>query len=219
MNVANLLRLAEFFRGLSGPSIKTLAEICIPKTIEKKKLLFSEGQQGHAVYLLTSGAVQLLKTAADGHETVIKVVGPGEIFGEVILFEQKSYPVSARALGRSAVVLIPRIQLHCLLNNEDFRNDFMRMMMAKQRYLTDRILLLTAYDIEERFFMFLSEHYGEKEEYTLPMSKKDLASSIGTLPETLSRLLGRLEKEGKITVRGNVFRMREGFWEDRRPQG
>ena len=215
MEVENLLRLTNFFKGLSGTSIKTLAEICIPKTVEKKKLLFSEGQEGHAVYLLTSGAVQLFKTAADGRKTVIKVSGPGEIFGEVILFERKDYPVSARALTNSVVILIPRAQLHCLLVNEDFRNDFMRMMMKKQRYLTERILYLTAYDLEERFFRFLLDHYGEKQEYTLPLSKKDLASSIGTLPETLSRLLSRLEREKKIAVKGNIIRMEKQFWEKR----
>lgn len=219
MDLINLLRFTDFFKDLSDPSLRTLSEICIPKSLEKKQLLFSEGQEGHAVYLLVGGIVQLFKTAEDGRETIIKIIRPGELFGEVILFEQNSYPVSARALKKSDLVLIPRIQLHCLLNEESYRNDFMRMMMSKQRYLTERLLYLTAYDLEERLFRFLSTHYGVKEQYTLSISKKDLASSIGTKPETLSRLLGRLERKGKITVAGNMFRLRKGFWEDRKKEG
>lgn len=219
MDLINLLKFTDFFKDLSDPSLRTLSEICIPKSLEKKQLLFNEGQEGYAVYLLVGGMVQLFKTAEDGRETIIKIIRPGEMFGEVILFEQNSYPVSARALKKSGLVLIPRIQLHCLLNEESFRNDFMRMMMSKQRYLTERILYLTAYDLEERLFRFLSTHYGMKEQYTLSISKKDLASSIGTKPETLSRLLSRLEREGKITVAGNMFRLRKGFWEDKKKEG
>lgn len=215
MDLTNLLRVSEFFKDLTESSLRTLAEICIPKDIQKKQLLFSEGVEGHAVYLLISGAVQLFKTASDGRVTVIKMVTPGELFGEVILFEQKSYPVSARALKAGSVLLIPRFQLHCLLQGERFRNDFMHMLMAKQRYLTERIQFLTACDIEERLFLFLSTHYGKKNEYVLPISKKDLAAAIGTLPETLSRLLGRLEKEGKLTVEGNRIAVDNSYWEHR----
>ena len=212
MDTENLLRVSEYFRDLTGPSLKMLAEICIPKNVRKKLLLFSEGTEGHAVYLLISGAVQLFKTSSDGRVTVIRMAAPGELFGEVILFEKKTYPVSARVLEKGTVLLIPRVQLFCLLQDETFRNDFMRMLMAKQRYLTERIQFLTAYDLEERLFIFLSTHYGKKSEYTLPISKKDLAAGIGTLPETLSRLLRRLEKEKKLTVEGNLIRIGKGFW-------
>ncbi|MBN2323212.1 MAG: Crp/Fnr family transcriptional regulator [Spirochaetes bacterium] len=217
MDFSTILRLSEFFKELSEPSLKTLAGICIPKEIDKKGILFSEGAEGYAVYLLICGTVQLYKTSHAGRETVIKVIEPGEIFGEVILFEQKRYPVSARSLVKSTVLLMPRIQIHCLLQNEAFRNDFMRMIMAKQRYLTERIQYLTVFDLEERFYRFISSQYGEKDEYTLPISKKDLAASIGALPETLSRLLTRLEKEGKLTVDGNRIRMEEHFWDKREP--
>lgn len=215
MELENLLRASKFFNDLTEPSLKNLAEICIPKDIQKKQLLFSEGVEGHAVYLLISGSVQLFKTSPDGRETVIRMITPGELFGEVILFEQKTYPVSARALETGAVVLLPSFQLHCLLQGERFRNDFIRMLMAKQRYLTERIQFLTAYDTEERLFIFLSTHYGKKYEYTLPISKKDLAAGIGTLPETLSRLIGRLEKESKLTVEGNRIRVAQGYWDER----
>jgi CRP-like cAMP-binding protein len=73
--------------------------------------------------------------------------------------------------------------------------------------------VLAAYDVEQRFFRFLLQQFGRKEEYVVPLSKKDFAAAIGTIPETLSRLLLRLKKEGKAVWEKNVIRLRKGFWE------
>jgi CRP/FNR family transcriptional regulator len=214
MDIVKLLQFTEFFKDLSEKNLTSLAKICIPKTVEKKETLFTEGQEGHSIYLLVSGGVQIFKTSKDGRETVIKTIVPGEIFAEVILFEEKNYPVGARAVRKSELLLIPRFQLLCLLVEENFRNDFIRMLMSKQRYLTQRILYLSAYDLEERFFRFIKEQYGVRDEYTIHFSKKDFAASIGTIPETLSRLIARLEKEGKITWKEKSIAVRKGFWEE-----
>ena len=65
--------------------------------------------------VLAEGGVQLYKTASDGREIVIKTLRAGEIFGEVVLFEQKEYPVSAVALEKSLLLRLPRKQIDCLL--------------------------------------------------------------------------------------------------------
>ena len=214
MDIVKLLQFTDFFKDLSEKNLISLAKICIPKTVEKKQTLFTEGNEGHSIYLLVNGGIQIFKTSKDGRETVIKTIVPGEIFAEVILFEEKNYPVSARAVRKSDLLLIPRFQLLCLLVEENFRNDFIRMLMSKQRYLTQRILYLSAYDLEERFFRFIKEQYGVRDEYTIQFSKKDFAASIGTIPETLSRLIARLEKEGKITWKEKSITVRKGFWEE-----
>ncbi len=214
MDTTRLLILSQFFDELSPGSIKKLAEICVPREIGKKETLFHEGQSGHAMFLLVSGDIQLYKSSSEGKEIVVKSVKPGEVFGEVILFEQNEYPVSARALVSSTVLLLPKQQMLCLLTEEGFRNDFIRMLMRKQRYLTERILYLTAYELEERFFRYLADQYGKKYEYFLNLSKRDMASNIGTIPETFSRLLARLEREGKIVWNNKVLKLKKGLWED-----
>ena len=87
--------------------------------------------------------------------------------------------------------------------------------MKKQRYLTERILDLTVHDVEERFCRFLLEQGGRREEYRIDLTKKDVASAIGTTPETLSRLLLKLRTEGSVDWTGGTVHLREGFWRER----
>ena len=208
-----LLKDSDFFRGISERSIRSLAAICIPKRVDKRQLIFLEGEEGHSMYILAEGGVQLYKTASDGREIVIKTIRAGEIFGEVVLFEQAEYPVSAVALEKSLLLRLPRQQIDCLLVTDGFRRDFIGMLMRKQRYLADRILYLTGHDVEERFFLFLEEQFGRREQYRIPLSKKDIAAAIGTIPETFSRLLLRLKEEKKISWEGEDLRLADGFWQ------
>jgi CRP/FNR family transcriptional regulator len=213
LDTHKLLERSEFFSGISDKSIRSLAAICIPKRLDKRQLVFLEGEEGHSMYILAEGGVQLYKTAADGREIVITTIRPGEIFGEVVLFEENEYPVSAVALEKSLLLRLPRQQIDCLLTSDAFRRDFIGMLMRKQRYLANRILFLTGHDVERRFFFFLSEQFGRRQEYQVTLSKKDIAAAIGTIPETFSRLLLRLKKEGTIHWTGKTLRLEEGFWE------
>ncbi len=213
MDISKLLKFSNFFNDLSKESITKLAAICIPKSYKRKEMLFHEGQGGHTIFLLINGGIQLFKTAPEGKEIVVKAIKPGEVFAEVILFEENDYPVSARALFESKVLLLPKQQMHCLLMDEGFRNDFIKMLIRKQRYLTDRILYLSAYELEDRFFRFLLDQFGKKHEYKINISKKDIALNIGTIPETFSRLIARLEREGKITWKDKTLNLKSNFWD------
>lgn len=190
---------SNFFKDLSRESVRALATICSVKNVPKRSYLFHEGEPGHAIFLLRQGALQLHKTAADGSEVVIKVVQPSEVFAEVVLFERAHYPVTALALADSEVIVFPRADVHRLLNTEGFRNDFIAMLMRKQRYLAERIVQQQAHDVEARLLWFLKEQFGNQKSVALSISKKDIAAAIGTTPETLSRLILKLKKR-KILV-------------------
>ena len=207
-----ILRQFGYFKGISDKSRLFLAEICLFKSYEKKELLFAEGEKGYAVYCCINGRIQLHKTTPDGKEVVIKVIKPGEMFGEVILFEAQTYPVTAIALSRSQVFVMPKHQFHCLLERSDFRNDFIAMLMRKQRYLADQIKYLTSHDVEDRLFLFLKVSYGEREKIQPSISKKDMAAAIGTTPETFSRILLRLKSEGSLSWQGQFITVDKTVW-------
>ena len=209
-----LLSQTEFFKSLSKSHQEQLADICLPKTLNKREFLFMEGEKGLALYLCARGSIQLYKQSPEGQEVVIKVIKPGELFAEVILFEKQYYPVSAVALEHSLVYMLPKAQFDCLLQESEFRSDFLSNLMGKLRYLTEQVQYLTSFDVEARLIRFLNDHYGNKHEIKVNLSKKDVAAAIGTTPETLSRLLLRLKKEGRLVWEGKViknFPLRRGI--------
>ncbi len=213
MDKEAILKQFGYFKGISDSSRRKLAEICLAKTVEKKESLFTEGEKGYAVYCCIHGRIQLHKNTPDGREIVIKVIKPGEIFGEVILFESGIYPVTAVALTRSQVFIMPKHQFHCLLEQHDFRNDFIAVIMRKQRYLANQIKYLTSHDVEDRLLLFLRENYGEQARIKPAVSKKDVAAAIGTTPETLSRVLLRMKKEGLLQWEKKIIAVSEKAWQ------
>jgi CRP-like cAMP-binding protein len=202
--IDDILKANEYFAGLKPAPRRALAEICLARELKKNEVLFNEG---YAFFLLLEGAVRVSRSSQDGRETVIKVIKPGEVFGEVVLFEAKEYPARAVAIAPGAVLVVPKKQIDCLLEGESFRRAFLGLLMNKIRYLTDRLLALTSSDVEERFFLFLEEHFGGQTEISIGLSKKEIAAAIGANPETFSRLLARLEKEGRISWKGRMLKL------------
>ncbi len=204
------LALAQsgFFRDLSRPSIEALAAVSETGAWDRRAVLFREGQKGAAFFLLLEGAVQLEKATPDGGVVVIRLAAPGEIFAEVILFEQDRYPVTATAMTPVKALVFPRAEIHHLLEQPDFRRDFIAMLMRKQRYLTERMAFFLGHDVEERLFFFLREQCGTAPVARLPLNKKAVAAAIGASPETLSRLLRRLRRSGALRWDGRTIRRR-----------
>ena len=211
-NIEKLLKESELFNGISEQAAVRIAAMGSIVQAPQAKMIFLEGEQGSSFYILVEGSVRLFKSAPDGREVTVKLAAPGEIFAEVILFEKDRYPVSATAVTDSTLFSLNRSSFNKLLENAEFRTEFISVLMKKQRYLAGRILYLTAYDVEERFFRFLDSHYGRKATYDIPLSKKDIASAIGTIPETFSRLIQRLTQSGTIRWEGSRLEVKDGFW-------
>ena len=213
MDINRILDQVRFFEGISPSSKKALSKFCMPIERAKQTMLFREGEPGEAMYLLVRGRISLMKLSSDGRETVIKVIKPGEVFAEVILFEKKYYPVTAVALTEGLVFKLFRRDLLDLLRQDDFRNDFIAMLLRKQRYLADKIQQLTSQDVEQRLRAFLLEQYGRNDEIHAEINKKQLAAAIGATPETLSRLLQDLKRRKMLTWEQKTITVAPDFWE------
>lgn len=218
MEKTDILKATHLFGHISPKNLGALADICLFKSVKKKEWLFMEGDYGHSLYLLIEGHVQLFHTTPEGQEVVIKMVGPGELFAEAVLFEENTYPVSATALERCSLFMIPRHQFMCLLQDETFRDDFLANLMKKMRFLIRQIRYLSVSSIEDRFLSFLEDMHGRSERIVCRISKKDVASAIGTTPESLSRLLARLKKEKKCSWDGSVITVYPAVWKNRDAQ-
>jgi CRP-like cAMP-binding protein len=214
MNIGQMLDQAGFFEGISRESKTALSRVCMPVTRPKHTTLFHEGEPGEAMYLLARGRISLHKLSSEGREIVIKVIQPGEVFAEVILFERRNYPVTAVSLTEILVFKLLRRDLLHLLRQDDFRNDFISTLLRKQRYLTEKIQQLTSQDVEQRLRSFLREQYGEQEQIEVEINKKQLASAIGATPETLSRLLQDLSRRKCLSWKKGVIVTAADFWQE-----
>ncbi len=213
MGILNELKKSELFENLSGESLKEVASIGRAVHKPENTLIFHEEERGDVFFMLIRGMVKLYKSTEDGKEAVIRLIAPGEIFGEVILFESDLYPVSAMTIAPSELFLFPRNAFLSLLNSAHFRDEFIRSLFTKMRYLSHRIHYLSSFDVEERFFRFLSDRYGRRTFYEITIPKKEIASAIGTIPETFSRMILRLTRRGVIRWERNTLEIAAGFWE------
>lgn len=214
-DVKSTLGRARFFEGIDVLNLQRLADLSLQKKSKKKTFLFHEGDPGRSIFLLVQGKVQLHKTSQGGKEMVLRLIKPGEVFAEVILFEETCYPVTAVAVVDSIVLELPREKVLKLLDDKTFRNDFIRMLFKKQRYLATKLHHLASPNLEERLFHFLAEQYDAKETIQTTLSKKDTAAAIGITPETLSRLLLSLKKRGIMVWEGNEIRFARLISQDR----
>jgi CRP/FNR family transcriptional regulator, dissimilatory nitrate respiration regulator len=209
---AEVLGKADFFRGLPSAALSLLASLCRVRTLGKHETLFLEQTRGSEVFFLAEGRIALQKCSPDGTPVTIRTVRPGEVFAEVVLFEQDRYPVTATAIVPATVVAFAKHDFVRLLDDRPFRDGFIANLMRKQRYLAERVRYLTSCDVEQRLFIFLKEQYGEVASISITISKKDVAAAIGATPETLSRLLQRLRADGSLRWERRTITLRPGFW-------
>jgi CRP/FNR family transcriptional regulator len=212
--LAQLISRSGFFQGLPAEACRRLAAVSRLQELRKGETLFHEGRRGDAVFLLAEGAVRLHKHTKDGNDVTIKTVRPGELFAEVVLFEQDRYPVTAVAAVAARVVVFRRPDFLRLLDDDTFRTAFITLLLQRMRYLADRVRCLTSCDVEQRLRLFLQDHCGRGETLTVNLSKKEVAAAIGATPETLSRLLRKLRTGGALEWRGNRLRVDPRFWSD-----
>lgn len=197
MNLSTFIANTDFFNGLPEDCCRMIAEHVSLQSIDKGTMLFSEGEEGHIIYILASGMIRLSKMTEDGAESVVRLIKPGDMFAEVILFESSRYPVTATAIAPSQVAGIHCVHIHSLLENRSFRTHFIAHLFRKQRQLTSRLQELTSLNIRDRFFLFLRSHFGTTDTMHITLSKKEMAAAIGITPESFSRLIKQL-KEGQF---------------------
>jgi CRP/FNR family transcriptional regulator len=196
-----------FFGGLSSEIISDISKRGRTGTFTKDEIIFFEGDKGEKFFFLIEGLVKIYKSADNDREIVLRHIRPGEMFGEVILFESESYPVSATALRDSTLFSIDRRMFLELFKDDSFRNYFTGNIFRKLRYLADKVAYLNAYDVEERFFLFIEEHYGIKSEIVIDLTKAEVADGIGTIPETMSRLIARLKLKELVIWNKNELKL------------
>jgi CRP-like cAMP-binding protein len=199
--IANL----PMFRQAPRQNLAELARHARSLHVHRGTAVCRRGDPMPGFYALAYGMVKLALRTDAGEEKVLRLVGPGETFGEAVMFLEKPCPVDAIALADSLLVVLPAEPVFALLERDP---RFARSLIAS---LSQRMHGLIA-DVEaaalrgglQRVAAYLDAHAERGDDgaaqVRLPTTKTVIASHLGVTKETFSRLLRELAKLGLITV-------------------
>ena len=201
-----MIESSILFAGLPPEQIARLAEIAVIKNFDKNETIFFEGDLGIGFYVVGEGKVKISKVSFAGKEHILHIFGPGEPFGEVPVFNGKPFPATAEALMKTKTIFFPRDKFVLLVEaNPSLALNMLAVLSFRLRKFATQIENLSLKEVPARlagYLVYLSEEQGNDTMVELDISKGQLASLLGTIPETLSRIFSKMNDEGLIEVNG-----------------
>ncbi len=201
------------FSELNVADLKKITAISQVIRFKKSQTIFYEGDYYTGFYILLNGSVKVSKYSSDGKETVIHLIEPLDAFGDIPLFEGGDHPVNAETLSDSVLLFIPKKEfLNLLSNNSNLSIKMLTGFAKRMRFLTKKVEELTTKEITSRLAVFLVDEIKKSGKDKLPepfikltIPKKNIASYLGTITETLSRTFKKLQDEKIIRVSGKTI--------------
>jgi CRP-like cAMP-binding protein len=193
------------FSSFSEREIELLSPSLSLRKVRRGEQIFSEGLQATAFFAVISGKVKVYKLSPDGKEHTLHIHGSGELVAEAAIFDSMAYPASCSAMEDSTLVRISRDAfIRLLKRHPELSLKMMSAYSKRLRQFVSKIEELSMRDIRSRLAGYLLTNSKAEKGVTacrLKYSKKELASLLGTIPETLSRALSFLKQQGLITER------------------
>lgn len=206
MEIVKLLGGVSLFKGLPAAYLAELAMIVTDQEFGKGQVIFSEGDEGDGFFVVIAGRVKIYKVSPEGKEQILHLFGPGEPFAEVSVFTGARYPAHAETLAASRIFFFPRESFVSLIrNNPDLAMNMLASLSLRLKQFSKMIETLSLKEVPGRLaahILFLSRQNNNAGQVELDMAKAQLASLLGTIPETLSRILARMSKSALIEING-----------------
>ena len=200
------LGATSLFDGVKGQHLRDLSGIAMVVSCKRRAAIFSTGDPGNGFYLVKEGRVKVFMLSPDGKEQILHIVGPGESFGEVTVFAGQSFPAHAVALENSRLVFLPRDDFVMLVSaNPALALNLLAALSQRLRQFAKMIDALSLKEVPGRLaahLLYLNDKQAGGDRLRLELSKTQLASLLGTIPETLSRILSKLQRAGLIMIDG-----------------
>ena len=194
------------FEGLPREQHEDLARIAVDRSYKQGQMIFWEEDEGTGFYVLISGRVKIFKLSPEGKEQILHVISPGEPFGEVSVFAGQRFPAHAEALDPSRILFFPRDAFVELIKKDpSLALNMLAVLSQRLRRFTHMIEDLSLKEVPGRlaaYFLYLSEQSNGSNDLELDIAKGQLASLLGTIPETLSRILAKMVRQGLILSDG-----------------
>ena len=211
MKLTDHIATIPLFEGLSRAQHEDFARIAVNRSYKKEQIIFSEGDEGVGFYVIITGRVKIFKLSPEGKEQILHIMGPGEIFGEVPVFTGQGYPAFAEANSQSSLLFFPRSAFIELIKKDPSLSlNMLAVLSWRLRKFAALVEDLSLKEVPGRlaaYLLYLSRRESGKAEFDLDISKGQLASILGTIPETLSRILGKMGRQGLISSKGSRIRI------------
>lgn len=205
-SLVNVISASLLFRDLPLEDCRKIADIAVEKQYRKAESIFFEEDPCDGFYLVIDGGVKVFKMSTEGKEKILHIFSSGEPLGEVAMFSGQHFPASAETLVASRLAFFPRESFIRLISEHPFLAMNMMAVLSKRlKQFAAQIEELSLKDVPGRlagYLRYLTEEQNSSSRVTLNITKGQLASLLGTIPETLSRMMARMSEEALIEVHG-----------------
>ena len=207
IKVTEFLSRLPLFSDLEPAELERMASDTQVVHPAKGEVVFHQGDACNGFHCVVYGRIKLAFTASNGAEKVVEIIGPGQSFGEALMFMDKPYIVSAQAVADSMLLHVSKPAVMAELQRSPA---FARRMLAGlSRRLHGLIQDVNAYSLDngtQRVIGYLlKEAQRDGEAVTLQASKSVVASRLNVTPEHFSRILHDLTEQGLVKVRGRAI--------------
>jgi len=189
MGIIEQISSLPLFQGLPEKHIEDLAMIVVDQVFKRGQVIFSEGDEGTGFYVVIWGRVKIFKLSPEGKEQILHIFGSTEPFGEVPVFTGQHFPANAKTMEESRIFYFPRDSFIRLIEkNPSLALNMLAVLSKRLHRFTRLIDDLSLKEVPGRlasYLLYLSEQKRGSNDLELNITKSQLASLLGTIPETL----------------------------------
>lgn len=199
---------AALFAALDVDSAAALRSTMTEHKRRKGDVIFREGDEGDHMFVITSGKVTLAHSAEDGRETLLGVLGPGEMFGELSVFDPSARTSTATALTDVTLLSLSREQLRLWMSSRvEVAEKLLQALAQRLRRTEDAMADLVFTDVPGRVakaLTDLADKFGVVKDGELfvehDMTQEELAQLVGASRETVNKALAEYVNRAWIRV-------------------
>lgn len=201
--IGGILANLPLLRQAAPAHVAELARSSRMQTVRRGEVVCRRGEIQEGFYAVAYGLLKLVLRGHGGREKVLRLVGPGQSFGEALVFAERPNPLEAIALADSMVILLPSKPVIALSERDPhFAHNLLVSMSERMHAFVADIEASTLHSGRQRIASYLESLLAgeDAKSVRLPATKTILASQLGLTKETLSRLLHEFSSQGLIRI-------------------
>ncbi|MEO8494286.1 MAG: Crp/Fnr family transcriptional regulator [Planctomycetota bacterium] len=202
------LKKCQLFERLSADELQEIESRSRARSFPRGTPIYLPVDATNAVFMLASGRVKICHLTPDGKQSILAFIEPGELFGELALFDEGPRGEYAEAAEKSTIVQIPgEVMRQTMESHADVSLGVTKLIGLRRRRIEQRLknlLFLSNRDRLTHLLLELAEQYGTQEsgglKLRIQLSHQDLANVIGSTRETVTVVLGEMQNEGLLSI-------------------